>query len=136
MCLVVKYNQKDCACGNSVRRLKKHLRKKYLKVAKRDIIAYKRLIAPDATGTLFSPYYYFPYLPGVVYKSPLRVYVGYPYFEVEDGLHAYRTRWAARKSRQSGEIIVKVRIPAGAQYYQNNNEIAATHMEVVSEVKI
>ncbi len=90
------------------------------KIAKRDIVCYKRF---DAKNRINSKYFYSPFM-GFKYEK------GQCYFEdealgieridnIDFGFHSYSTKLEAILCVLHDEEIVKCIIPEGARYYRN-----------------
>jgi hypothetical protein len=142
MCLTIRISKRQTPRGET-------LIAKHLKVAKKDITAYKVVVRPwnsDFDSRILRPLFQygggFEWLPFVMATSVLKVSHKKLFFGaqviVNDGLHADLTKEAAQwrtSTNRADEFIVEVVIPKGAHYYTNGREIASNQMMIVGEVK-
>lgn len=87
------------------------------KIAKKDIVCYKRLKI-NPTGNFLSPYQKKPYKLNILYRSRLELS---SYHTIDVGIHSYSCKKRATRllNRVRGEVLVKSIIPKGSRYYYN-----------------
>ena len=101
------------------------------KIAKRDIVCYKRLIR--RRGQYTSVYQGSFYMFGKVYKTVGFGFVGRDVFE---GRHSYSNLKQAKRLVWDIEVIVKCIIPKGTKYYYNpgDKEYVSLAIKLVKEL--
>ena len=88
------------------------------KIAKKDIVCYKRLIKYE--NGFFSPYMATHYNLNKLYKSKLKGQFFCNRNVIETGLHSYSYKKEAKSwLRKPYEILAKGIIPKGSKYYYN-----------------
>lgn len=86
------------------------------KIAKKDIVCYKRLEVLYPNGRFSSPHQGKRYKLNILYRSELKPS---SYNTIKIGLHSYSCKKRAEHYRAFGEVVTKGIIPKGSRYYYN-----------------
>lgn len=107
-----------------------------LKVAKTNLLAWKRLDIPVVGGKPYSPSMDHPYDWGVAETSIIRhSFHTLGKNSIENGLHSYSTKSIA-DSHWFDSVTFPVIIPKGAQYaYNQKGEVVSTSLIVFKDMK-
>jgi hypothetical protein len=106
-----------------------------IKIAKKDIICYKRFNATDSVKEIFiSTYQNCRYYIGEIKESEI-IFSGFHIIDI--GLHSYSTLETAKEKKwNKSEFLAKCIIPKDSKYYYNSydHEYVSNQLKVIEKI--